>query len=223
MDFSLLQQGSKNTLLRDILAFQDHKWMYYAIIVIDPLLRFGWVPLVIFSRNIQHGSVVAFFVAFVEVTRRGLWTIFRVENEHCTNTASSKASRDIPLPYKSVEDEAIVSASLIESDQMASSPQHLRSDSEAGIATSSTKQRPGIYRALSRRLARAHTEDFERRRKGRSMEQHRSVREEDQTLQGDGGSDTVDHGNDIAEEDDPPEQSEAARPVQGSVHMPPPA
>ncbi len=38
-------------------------------------------------------------VAFAEVTRRGMWTVFRVENEHCANVAQYKASRDVPLPY----------------------------------------------------------------------------------------------------------------------------
>ena len=100
MDFSLLQQGTRNAGLREVIAFGNHKWLYYGILVLDPILRFSWIFLAIFTRNIQHGSIVAFLVAFVEVTRRGMWTIFRVENEHCTNITQQKASRDIPLPYK---------------------------------------------------------------------------------------------------------------------------
>ena len=38
-------------------------------------------------------------VAAAEVTRRGMWTVLRVENEHCGNVAQYKASRDTPLPY----------------------------------------------------------------------------------------------------------------------------
>jgi xenotropic and polytropic retrovirus receptor 1 len=45
-------------------------------------------------------SKVSFMVAFAEVTRRGMWTLFRVENEHCANVAQYKASRDVPLPYR---------------------------------------------------------------------------------------------------------------------------
>jgi len=29
-----------------------------------------------------------------------MWTVFRVENEHCTNVGRFRASRDVPLPYK---------------------------------------------------------------------------------------------------------------------------
>lgn len=29
-----------------------------------------------------------------------MWTLFRVENEHCTNVGRFRASRDIPLPYE---------------------------------------------------------------------------------------------------------------------------
>lgn len=28
-----------------------------------------------------------------------MWTLFRVENEHCTNVGRFRASRDVPLPY----------------------------------------------------------------------------------------------------------------------------
>ena len=29
-----------------------------------------------------------------------MWTLFRVENEHCTNVVRFRASRDVPLPYE---------------------------------------------------------------------------------------------------------------------------
>ena len=29
-----------------------------------------------------------------------MWTLFRVENEHCTNVGRFRASRDVPLPYE---------------------------------------------------------------------------------------------------------------------------
>lgn len=49
--------------------------------------------------------MVAFFIALSEVLRRGLWTLFRVENEHCNNVGRFRASRDVPLPYE-IEDES---------------------------------------------------------------------------------------------------------------------
>ncbi|KAL1841452.1 hypothetical protein VTJ49DRAFT_7067 [Mycothermus thermophilus] len=98
MDFALLQPNARKKFLRNITALRP-VWIYYAIMVIDPILRFSWVFYAIFTHNTQHSTLVTFFVAMAEVVRRGLWTIFRVENEHCGNVANYKAARDTPLPY----------------------------------------------------------------------------------------------------------------------------
>ncbi|KAL1880202.1 hypothetical protein VTK73DRAFT_6030 [Phialemonium thermophilum] len=99
MDFSLFQAHSRHPFLRDILALR-RRWLYYVIMVIDPILRFSWIFYAIFSHNTQHSTIVSFMVSFAEVTRRGMWTLFRVENEHCANVAQYRASRDVPLPYQ---------------------------------------------------------------------------------------------------------------------------
>jgi len=52
-----------------------------------------------FRPQIQHSDIVTFAVALVEVFRRGLWVIFRVESEHCGNLTRKTASSDIPPPY----------------------------------------------------------------------------------------------------------------------------
>jgi hypothetical protein len=52
--------------------------------VIDPLLRFNWVFYAFYINELQHSAALSFFVALTEVTRRGIWVLFRVENEHCT-------------------------------------------------------------------------------------------------------------------------------------------
>ncbi|KAK3325567.1 EXS family-domain-containing protein [Apodospora peruviana] len=98
MDFSLLQAHARHRYLRDITALKP--WVYYVIMTIDPILRFSWIFYAIFTHNTQHSTVVSFAVALAEVTRRGLWAIVRVENEHCANVAQYKASRDTPLPYR---------------------------------------------------------------------------------------------------------------------------
>ena len=67
--------------------------------IIDPILRFNWIFYAIFSGELQHSALLSFFVGFSEVCRRGVWTLFRVENEHCTNVGRFRASRDVPLPY----------------------------------------------------------------------------------------------------------------------------
>ncbi|ERT01350.1 hypothetical protein HMPREF1624_02595 [Sporothrix schenckii ATCC 58251] len=98
MDFSLVQLESRHFMLRDILALK-RRWIYYVIMVLDPLLRFSWIFYAIFTHDAQHNTICSFFVSFGEVARRGMWALIRVENEHCANVAQYKASRDVPLPY----------------------------------------------------------------------------------------------------------------------------
>lgn len=99
MDWSLLQSGSKNYLLRDNLFFKNPNY-YYAAMVLDVLLRFQWVFYACFSSQIQQLAVTSFCVAMAELFRRFIWIFFRMENEHCTNVILFRASRDTPLPYK---------------------------------------------------------------------------------------------------------------------------
>lgn len=75
--------------------------------LIDPILRFNWIFYVILPYQLQHSAVLSFCIALSEVCRRGIWTIFRVENEHCTNVERFRASRDVPLPYKFKQPENI--------------------------------------------------------------------------------------------------------------------
>ncbi|KAI1365879.1 EXS family-domain-containing protein [Xylaria arbuscula] len=98
MDFSLLQPDARHPFLRDILGLK-RRWIYYVIMIIDPILRFGWIFYAIFTHDAQHSTIVSFLVSLSEVVRRGMWALLRVENEHCTNVGQYKASRDVPLPY----------------------------------------------------------------------------------------------------------------------------
>ncbi|KAF3770918.1 hypothetical protein M406DRAFT_105558 [Cryphonectria parasitica EP155] len=98
MDFSLLQPHTQHRFLRDITALK-FRWPYYLIMILDPILRFNWVFYVIFTHDTQHSSTASFLIGFSEVTRRGMWTLLRVENEHCANVKQYRASRDVPLPY----------------------------------------------------------------------------------------------------------------------------
>ncbi|KAK5021450.1 Xenotropic and polytropic retrovirus receptor 1, partial [Cryomyces antarcticus] len=74
---------ARNPFLREVLAFK-HIWMYYVAMIVDPIIRFNWIFYVIFDERLQITALLAFFVALTEVCRRGVWTLFRVENEHCT-------------------------------------------------------------------------------------------------------------------------------------------
>jgi hypothetical protein len=83
MDWSLMDPYAKHPFLRNTLGFK-YAWWYYAAIVIDPILRFNWIFYAIYGHDVQHSTKIAFLVALSEVLRRGMWQLFRVENEHCT-------------------------------------------------------------------------------------------------------------------------------------------
>lgn len=100
MDWSLGDPYAKHRFLRPTLAYRKHVWIYYVAMLLDPILRFNWIFYAIYTSDTQHSSIVSFAVSLSEVLRRGMWTLLRVENEHCTNVENAKASRDVPLPYK---------------------------------------------------------------------------------------------------------------------------
>ena len=99
MDWSLLNYYAPYPFLRKNLGYK-YPGVYYAAMVLDPILRFNWIFYAIYSYDLQHSTLVSFFVGMSEVLRRGMWTLFRVENEHCTNVGRFRASRDVPLPYE---------------------------------------------------------------------------------------------------------------------------
>ncbi|GAB1215720.1 hypothetical protein ATERTT37_004914 [Aspergillus terreus] len=167
MDWSLGNPYAKHPLLRDALAFRK-AWVYYAAMVIDVVVRFNWIFYAIFAHDIQHSAVLSFVVSLSEICRRGIWTIFRVENEHCTNVLLFRASRDVPLPYAisepHMEPEYPVADVQLQ-DQQAPTPQATAVDIEHG-----TPPTPGASlraRGLSRVgniMAAAHAQDFQRRK-----------------------------------------------------------
>ena len=102
-DWSLpMNPYSNPPLLRDTLAYRRHKWWYYVAIFLDPILRFNWIFYVIFKHETQHSSIISFLIGLSEVVRRGMWVVFRVENEHATNVGRYRAQRDPALPYEVV-------------------------------------------------------------------------------------------------------------------------
>ncbi|KAG8628181.1 hypothetical protein KVT40_004054 [Elsinoe batatas] len=105
MDWSLLDPTAKHKFLRQNLAFKS-TYPYYAAIIIDPIIRNNWILYAFYTEDPRHAAVVSFFVSFTEVCRRGMWMIFRVENEHCSNVGRFRAYRDAPLPYEQEEDKS---------------------------------------------------------------------------------------------------------------------
>ncbi|KAJ5832045.1 hypothetical protein N7474_000356, partial [Penicillium riverlandense] len=175
MDWSLGNPYSKHPLLREVLAFRK-AWIYYAAMVINVVVRFNWIFYAIFTLEIQHSAVLSFVVSFTEVCRRGIWSIFRVENEHCTNVLLFRASRDVPLPYEasfratpavdggdSPEDVQLREQPIPATPFMP--PDDVEHGAPSGSSLRARHRRPsaGIVR-VGTALASAHAQDFQRRR-----------------------------------------------------------
>lgn len=98
--------------------------------ILDPILRFNWIFYAIFSHEVQHSAILSFFVAISEIIRRGIWVLFRVENEHCTNVTRFRAQRDVPLPYHLQE--AVDSAELLRQEEVRQGTAATRSPPSSG-------------------------------------------------------------------------------------------
>lgn len=158
MDWSLGDWVSSNKLLRARLAYKRRR-IYYLAILMDVILRQQWIVYAIFTEDLQHSSAASFFVGLAEVFRRGMWSLFRVENEHCNNVDKFRASRDVPLPYKLRDDESVPSS------------QH-RLSTEQQRPEMAVISTPSITTATGADLERQRTDDTAaaesiRRRKGR--------------------------------------------------------
>jgi hypothetical protein len=189
-DWSLGDPHAKHRFLRKELGYKKI-WWYYAAITIDPILRFNWVMYTVIPLQLQHSAVTSFCVSLSEIFRRGMWSLFRVENEHCTNVGRFRASRDVPLPYeippsptRGTRAGQIQRGERVDEEQPPARPTTAPSTASASGAQlelertrSSLHQRRGLeddfrpsplQRALTSvgdMLRDAHAEDFERKRK----------------------------------------------------------
>ena len=186
--------------------------------ILDPILRFNWIFYSIYTHDLQHSTIVSFLVAFSEVTRRGIWTLFRVENEHCSNVARFKASRDVPLPYtvpaESEEDFERQQSSANEGQPTPEgqttrlSPALSRHRTYASGALEAQQSDGGDFRrraptrSFTRVLANAHTQDFEKKRKPGAGDSENTP----SRLGDDGGEDGPAGSSDDDEEDSNDEQ-----------------
>jgi xenotropic and polytropic retrovirus receptor 1 len=198
MDWSLCNPYAEHFFLRNVLAFK-HVWIYYVAMVLDPILRFNWIFYAIYGDDVQHSTLASFFVGFSEVLRRGMWTAFRMENEHSTNVGRFRASRDIPLPYE------ITSSPDSSEDIEDTAPPADQTDGSPSKSTTKPKKSPvmpdlerqGTPGSLRRRhpphtgpgtpliraftfvgnaMTTAHAQDFERKRRSTEMSSGKSVK-----------------------------------------------
>jgi hypothetical protein len=86
--------------LRDTRAFRSH-WVYYILIVIYLAMRYAWTitlsPAIIQSNYIQ--GIVILTVAIVEIIRRMIWNIFKMEAVHVKFKGKFRSMNEDDLPF----------------------------------------------------------------------------------------------------------------------------
>ncbi|BBG94270.1 Phosphate transporter PHO1 homolog 3 [Prunus dulcis] len=105
VDWGLLQRNSKNRWLRDKLLL-PYKSVYFGAMVLNVLLRFAWLQTVLkFNVSFMHTQTMIAVVASLEIIRRGIWSFFRLENEHLNNVGKYRTFKSVPLPFNYDEDQ----------------------------------------------------------------------------------------------------------------------
>ncbi|KAJ9182309.1 hypothetical protein P3X46_006317 [Hevea brasiliensis] len=102
-DWGLFNPKSKNLWLRNDLILKN-KSIYYISIALNIVLRVVWVETVMrFRFNIVESRMLDFFLASLEVIRRGHWNFYRLENEHLNNVGKFRAVKAVPLPFRETD------------------------------------------------------------------------------------------------------------------------
>jgi hypothetical protein len=111
VDWGLFRSIHKHPFLRRNLIF--HPFWYYISMVYNLIIRFIWIPLLVINITVQPNEIAGFWmsllVAALEIFRRFLWNVFRLENEHLTNCEHFRVVREIPLPFEVTTDEQLMS------------------------------------------------------------------------------------------------------------------
>ncbi|XP_010532674.1 PREDICTED: phosphate transporter PHO1-like [Tarenaya hassleriana] len=102
-DWGLFKPKSKNPWLRDELILKN-KNIYYLSIALNFVLRVAWIETVMrFRVSPVQSHMLDFFLASLEVIRRGHWNFYRLENEHLNNVGEFRAVKTVPLPFREMD------------------------------------------------------------------------------------------------------------------------
>ena len=71
------------------------RWTMVVISVLDVALRLTWV-MTLSPTFIASNNLLAFGLAVLEICRRYIWSLFRLEHEHSNNVEHYRAVKDIP-------------------------------------------------------------------------------------------------------------------------------
>ncbi|CAN0311165.1 unnamed protein product, partial [Discosporangium mesarthrocarpum] len=82
MDWGLGQPRAKKWGLRNtLLVSRDASWPYYIAVAVDLVLRLAWLPVRLGERKLDDTIDLALMLGVLEVTRRSMWNVFRLEWE----------------------------------------------------------------------------------------------------------------------------------------------
>jgi hypothetical protein len=77
-------------------------WVYVAVISINILARFLWLPFLLYQRNYNYSIEYGWYtLGLVEIFRRFQWNFIRVEIEHVHNCEKYQVTTEIALPFTS--------------------------------------------------------------------------------------------------------------------------
>ncbi|KAI8917234.1 EXS family-domain-containing protein, partial [Powellomyces hirtus] len=99
-DWGLFQPKAKHKYLRKVIVYP--KWVYLSAIGTNFVLRLSWVFLL--SPNnwglFKDARLLVYLQALLELFRRFVWCIIRMENEHTNNIGKFRAVTEVPLPFR---------------------------------------------------------------------------------------------------------------------------
>ena len=102
MDWGLGRVASRHMMLRNTLmlgrTIKQPQRLYVAIIFVNALLRLTWLIQLCAPPNIGASVAAATTLAALEVMRRCMWNVLRIENEHVANMEHYRATANVPLP-----------------------------------------------------------------------------------------------------------------------------
>jgi len=83
------------------------RWSYWCAIVFDVVARSTWVlsllPITMLTNNISAREGFKTVMMFVEILRRSIWAIFRIEHEQVSNASGYRALLWVPKKLGRVE------------------------------------------------------------------------------------------------------------------------
>ena len=103
-----LKVSSKETVLRSKHLLAE-RWYYYCALIVDTIMRLLWIVKLCVVRRlnrdskIQESSLGSDWTGLVfgclEILRRCIWNVFRMENEQVNNCGKFRATLEVPLPF----------------------------------------------------------------------------------------------------------------------------